>query len=63
MIESAVLYTKIDLKIKIEQLKKDNFSADIKKHLANKDDPFYSFDNKGPISTFLRTIKATTKSM
>ena len=63
MFKSAVLYTKKDLKIKIGQLKKDDFSADIEKHLANKDDPYHSFDNNGPISTFLRTVKATTKSM
>ena len=65
MFKSAVLYTKKDQKIKIGQLKEDDFSADIAKHLANKDDPFYSIDNdnNGPISTFLRTVKATTRSM
>ena len=63
MFKSAVLYTKKDLKIKFGELKEDDFSADIEKHLAKKDDPYHSLDNNEPISTFLRTVKATTKSM
>ena len=45
------------------QLKENDFSADIQKHLANKEDSHYSLDNLGPIFIFLGTVKATTKSV
>ena len=63
MFKSTVLYTKKDRKIKIGQLKEDDFTADIERHLANKDDPYYTLDNNGPISTFLKSVQATTRSM
>ena len=41
MFKLAVLYTIKDKKIKIRQLKEDDFSADIEQHLAHKDDRYY----------------------
>ena len=63
MFKSTVVYTKKNLKIKSGQLKEDDVSAEIEKHLDNKDDPYYSLDSNEPISTFLGTVKATTRSM
>ena len=63
MFKLAVLYTKTDWKIKIEQLQEDHFCAEIEKHLANKDGPYYSLDNNGPFSTLFRTEKETTRTL
>ena len=61
--KSACFYTKKENKLKIGDLKNKNFTPELQRLLAMKDDPFDALESNGNISTFLRCVNVITRSM
>ena len=63
LMRSACFYTKKDNKMKIGDLKNEDFTQELQRLIASKDDPFDALHHNGKISTFLRSAKIVTRSM
>ena len=63
LLRSACFYTAKSNKIKIGELKNEDFTPEIQRLIATKGDPFDAIENNGKLATFLRCVKVATRCM